>query len=119
MHKTFIALAAALMLGLSGGAFAQPSPGASPSTSSSSGASSTPASGGASSTSPAGTDTKAMKKQADADYKAAKAHCKPLKGDEQKACQKDAKSAHDKALADVKRAQADAKAAKKTPKTSS
>ena len=44
-----------------------------------------------------------MKKQADGDYKAAKAKCKPLKGAEEKACKKDAKAAHEKAEADIKR----------------
>ncbi|HEY1228382.1 MAG TPA: hypothetical protein VGF26_13785 [Ramlibacter sp.] len=58
-----------------------------------------------------------MQKQAKADYKAAKAKCKPMKGDEQKACEKDAKSAYDKAEADVKRAKADEKAAKKSAKS--
>jgi len=58
-----------------------------------------------------------MKKQADGDYKAAKAKCKPLKGAEEKACKKDAKAAHEKAEADIKRAQADAKAAKKSAKS--
>ncbi|NUO71146.1 MAG: hypothetical protein HOQ10_00315 [Frateuria sp.] len=61
----------------------------------------------------AGTDTKAMKKQADADYKAAREKCKAMKGDEKKACDKDAKAAKSKAEADIKRAQADAKAAGK------
>jgi hypothetical protein len=61
----------------------------------------------------AGTDTKAMKKQADADYKAAREKCKAMKGDEKKACDKDAKAAKSKADADIKRAQADAKAAGK------
>ena len=65
-----------------------------------------------------GSDAKAMKKQADADYKAAKAKCKPMKGDEEKACKKDAKAAHEKAEADVKRAKADEKNAKKSTKSS-
>ena len=54
-----------------------------------------------------------MKKQADADYKAAREKCKAMKGDEKKACDKDAKAAKSKADADIKRAQADAKAAGK------
>jgi hypothetical protein len=49
-------------------------------------------------------DAKAMKKQVEADYKAAKAKCKPLKGDEKKACTKDAKASHEKAEADIKAA---------------
>lgn len=87
--KTILALSAALCLGLSAPAFAQTAPDA------------------------AKADVKAMKKQADGDYKAAKEKCKPMKGDEQKACEKDAKAAHDKAQADIKRAEADAKAAAK------
>jgi hypothetical protein len=59
-----------------------------------------------------------MKKQADADYKAAKEKCKPMKGDEKKACEKDAKAAKAKADADMKRAQADEKNAKKSAKAS-
>jgi hypothetical protein len=59
-----------------------------------------------------GSDPKAMKKQADADYKAAREKCKPMKGDEKKACDKDAKAAKAKADADVKRAQASAKGSK-------
>ena len=55
-----------------------------------------------------------MKKQADADYKAAREKCKPMKGDEKKACDKDAKAAKAKADADIKRAQADARASKKS-----
>jgi hypothetical protein len=51
-------------------------------------------------------DQKAAKKQADGDYKAAKAKCKPMKGDEKKACEKDAKAAHEKALGDIKHAAA-------------
>ena len=54
-----------------------------------------------------------MKKQADADYKAAREKCKPMKGDEKKACDKDAKAAKAKADADIKRAQADARGTKK------
>ena len=55
-----------------------------------------------------------MKKQADADYKAAREKCKAMKGDEKKACDKDAKAAKSKADADIKRAQSDAKASKKS-----
>lgn len=58
-----------------------------------------------------------MEKHAKADYKAAKAKCKPMKGDEKKACEKDAKSAYDKAEADVKRAKSDEKSAKKSTKS--
>jgi|SRR5450830_991790 len=39
---------------------------------------------------------------ADADYKTAKAKCKPLKGNEQDVCQKEAKAAHETAVADAK-----------------
>ena len=56
---------------------------------------------------------KSQKDRIEADYKAAKAKCKPLKGDEQKACTKDAKAAHEKAEADIKRAKADMKTASK------
>jgi hypothetical protein len=100
MNK-ILALTAALCLGLSAPAFAQ--------TSGSSGTTTAPA--GASDTAKA--DVKAMKKQADGDYKAAKEKCKPMKGDEQKACEKDAKAAYDKAQADIKRTEAEAKAAGK------
>lgn len=44
------------------------------------------------------------KARANADYKSAKAHCKTLKGDAQKACMKDAKAAHGKAAADARAA---------------
>ena len=40
-------------------------------------------------------DAKAMEKKADADYKAAKVACKPMKGDEEKACMKKAKADHE------------------------
>lgn len=39
---------------------------------------------------------------ADADYKTAKAKCKPLKGNEQDVCDKEAKATHETALADAK-----------------
>lgn len=39
---------------------------------------------------------------ADADYKTAKAKCKPLKGNEQDVCEKEAKATHETALADAK-----------------
>jgi hypothetical protein len=45
-----------------------------------------------------------MKKKADADYKAAKDACKPMKGAEQKACMKQAKADHAKAEAEIKSA---------------
>ena len=95
--KKILALTAALCLGLSAPVFAQ-----------------TNSMGAAGSSDAAKADVKAMKKQADGDYKAAKEKCKPMKGDEQKACEKDAKAAHDKAQADIKRAEADAKAAGKS-----
>src|SRR6478609_2488286 len=101
--KRILALSAALCLGLSAPVFAQ--------TSGSTGSmGAAPAAG----SDAAKADVKAMKKQADGDYKAAKEKCKPMKGDEQKACEKDAKAAHDKAQADIKRAEADAKAAGKS-----
>jgi len=59
---------------------------------------------GASGSSSSSADTKAMKAQADSDYKAAKEKCKTMKGDEAKACEKDAKATHDKAQADMKAA---------------
>ncbi|EJL91323.1 hypothetical protein PMI16_01636 [Herbaspirillum sp. CF444] len=39
---------------------------------------------------------------ADADYKTAKAKCKPLKGNEEDVCNKEAKAAHETAIADAK-----------------
>jgi hypothetical protein len=45
---------------------------------------------------------KAAKKQADADYKMAKAQCKNLSGDEKKACTKKAKADHEAAEASAK-----------------
>jgi hypothetical protein len=97
--KTILAFSAALCLGLSAPAFASGSSGTS---------------APAASPDAAKADVKAMKKQADGEYKAAKERCKPMKGDEQKACEKDAKAAHEKAQADIKRAEASAKAAKKS-----
>ncbi len=47
-------------------------------------------------------DAKAMEKKADADYKAAKESCKPMKGDEGKACTKKAKVEHEVAEAHAK-----------------
>jgi len=47
-------------------------------------------------------DAKAMEKKADADYKAAKDACKPMKGDEEKACMKNAKADHEVAKAHAK-----------------
>jgi len=106
--RKILALSAALCLGLSAPVFAQ---------SSSSGSSGSMGAGGTSAPAAASdsakADVKAMKKQADGDYKAAKEKCKPMKGDEQKACEKDAKASHDKAQADIKRAEADAKSAGK------
>jgi hypothetical protein len=118
--KTILALSAALCLGLSAPIFAQTSSYGSSGSSGSSGSTGSMGASGSSGTSaPAASpdaakaDVKAMKKQADGDYKAAKEKCKPMKGDEQKACEKDAKAAHDKAQADIKRVEADAKAAGK------
>jgi hypothetical protein len=109
--KRIFALSAALCLGLSAPVFGQSGSYGSSSTGStgSSGSTGSMGASGSSGTS----DVKAMKKQADGDYKAAKEKCKPMKGDEQKACEKDAKAAHDKAQADIKRVEADAKAAGK------
>ena len=47
-------------------------------------------------------DAKAMDKKADADFKAAKEACKPMKGDEEKACMKKAKAEHEMAEAHAK-----------------
>ena len=47
-------------------------------------------------------DAKAMDKKADADYKSAKAACKPMKGDEGKACMKKARAEHEMAEAHAK-----------------
>ncbi|MEO8280965.1 MAG: cell envelope biogenesis protein TolA [Ideonella sp.] len=47
-------------------------------------------------------DAKAMEKKADADYKVAKETCKPMKGDEEKACMKKAKVEHEVAEAHAK-----------------
>lgn len=131
MNKTLITLIAAAGFGLGSTAFAASHTGAPMSGAAGSATTTTPSTGGAaagssmsggstSTTAKAGAtgDTKAMKKQAEADYKAAKALCKPMKGDEAKACTKDAKAAHEKAEADMKRAQADAKASKKAAKAS-
>ena len=49
-------------------------------------------------------DAKAADKKSDADYKAAKAACKPMKGDEQKKCTKEAKAKHDQEQKDIKAA---------------
>ncbi|GAB2576103.1 hypothetical protein GCM10027034_02930 [Ramlibacter solisilvae] len=103
--RKILALTAALCLGLSAPVFAQTS------SSGSMGAAGSSGTAPAAASDAAKADVKAMKKQADGDYKAAKEKCKPMKGDEQKACEKDAKAAHDKAQADIKRAEADAKAA--------
>lgn len=47
-------------------------------------------------------DAKAMEKKADADYKAAKEACKPMKGDEASACTRKAKAEHEMAEAHAK-----------------
>lgn len=47
-------------------------------------------------------DAKAMEKKADADYKAAKDACKPMKGEEATACMKKAKAEHEVAEAHAK-----------------
>lgn len=51
---------------------------------------------------PASTQYKADKAQADSDYKAAKKKCGPLKGNDKDVCEKEAKAAHESALADAK-----------------
>jgi hypothetical protein len=97
--KNLLALsAAALCLALSAPAFAQtkaPMAGAS-----------APAATGAPMTGATMTkaEAKAANKKADADYKAAKKACKPMKGAEQKTCMKDAKDAHKKTEAEIKAA---------------
>lgn len=50
----------------------------------------------------AGGDYKAEKKQINADYKAAMAQCKTMKGDEKKSCEKDAKAKRKEAMANEK-----------------
>ena len=103
MKKILIALStAALCLGFSASGFAASHVGAAPMSA---------ASGAASGAAPMAksdtkSDTKAMKKKADADYKAAKDACKPMKGAEEKACMKQAKADHAKAEADIKAATA-------------
>ena len=59
---------------------------------------------------------KALKKQADADYKAAKKACNAMKGDAEKQCEKDAKATHEKAEADAKAMKEKAEADKKAMK---
>jgi hypothetical protein len=108
--RKILALSAALCLALSAPIYAQTS--GSAGTSGATGSTGSMGAAGSSSDA-AKADIKAMKKQADGEYKAAKEKCKPMKGDEQKACEKDAKAAHDKAQADIKRAESDAKAAGK------
>jgi hypothetical protein len=109
MRKNLITLAAALCMGIAGTAVAQSSSGSTGSSASTGGST-----GGSSASASMATDTKAMKKQAEADYKAARELCKPMKGDEKKACEKDAKAAKTKADADVKRAEAAAKKSKQS-----
>jgi hypothetical protein len=55
---------------------------------------------------------KAARKQERAEYKAAKKKCESLKGAEEKACTKEAKAKHDKAEADAKAARKSEKASK-------
>lgn len=55
---------------------------------------------------------------ADADYKAAKAKCKPLKGNEQEVCEQEAKAAHETATADAKAKRKSTDAKKDAAKTS-
>ena len=55
---------------------------------------------------------------ADADYKTAKAKCKPLKGNEQDVCKKEAKAAHETAVADAKAKRKTTDAKKDAKKTS-
>jgi hypothetical protein len=50
----------------------------------------------------ASAEYKAAKKQADADYKSAKTHCKSLTGTEKKGCMKTAKADHEAAEAKAK-----------------
>jgi mannitol-specific phosphotransferase system IIBC component len=53
---------------------------------------------------------KAARKQANDTYKADKAACKPMKGDEQKNCMKQAKAKHDQAAAEIKKMKKSSKA---------
>lgn len=48
---------------------------------------------------------KAQRDLIEADYDAAKAHCKPMKGNAQDVCEKQAKASYDKAMADSKAGQ--------------
>src|ERR1043166_2961506 len=59
--------------------------------------------------------TKANKEQAEADYKAAKAQCNAMSGDEKKACKKDAKANYKAAKATAK-VDAKAEVAATTPR---
>lgn len=51
---------------------------------------------------PTAAQYKADKAKADADYKAAKKQCSPLKGNDEDVCKKEAKAAHESALAEAK-----------------
>ncbi|TWC62412.1 cell envelope biogenesis protein TolA [Herbaspirillum sp. SJZ099] len=55
---------------------------------------------------------KADKARADADYKMAKKKCGPLRGNDQDVCEKEAKAAHESALADAKAKRKNAEADK-------
>lgn len=55
---------------------------------------------------------------ADADYKAAMAKCKPLKGNEEDVCKKEAKAMHKTAIADAKAKRKSTDAKKDAAKTS-
>lgn len=51
---------------------------------------------------PTAAQYKADKAKADADYQAAKKKCGPLKGNDEDVCKKEAKAAHESALAEAK-----------------
>jgi hypothetical protein len=107
MKHTLLALAAAFALGASGTAFAQSSSGSSGGGQSSSQPPSQQSSGGSSggsSKSSGGEDpSKQAQKQADADYKSAKAQCGTKKGQEKTVCEKEATAKHAQAEVDVEK----------------
>jgi len=58
--------------------------------------------GGAFAADPVKSQYKADTAQADSDYKAAKKKCNPMSGNDKDVCQKEAKAAHESAIADAK-----------------
>ena len=99
MKKSLLALAATTLFALSSASvFAAAHTGAAPMA--------TPATGAApmamGDLSGSKADSKALNKKGDAEYKAAKKACKPMKGAEEKACMMDAKLVHEKNEAKAK-----------------